>query len=147
MIYSILQLVDLSIFVFWCHTLTFSMWSKATPLWIDLLDYYMTKSAKHQFHLSTGALGVEEFRENILSSIIFYEYSLIYAIQVGLSSCNLVTLPLMEGSPHVSWICWIIDLSHLHSRLASWIIRIFKWFEKVVTIVFLTDLQDIIVLP
>ena len=62
----------------------------------------MTKSAKHQFHLSTGALGVEEFRENILSSIIFYEYSLIYAIQVGLSSCNLVTLPLMEGSPHVS---------------------------------------------
>ena len=32
MISSIFQLVDLSIFVFQCYTLTFSMWSKVTPL-------------------------------------------------------------------------------------------------------------------
>ena len=44
---------------------------------------------------------------------------LICAKQAALSSCNMVALPLMEGSPHVSCICWIIDLGHTHSRLAS----------------------------
>ena len=75
------------------------MWSKITPLWIDLLDYCMTEP--------------------------FMNHLLICAIQTTLSSCNLVALPLMEGSPHVSWICSIIDLNHTHSLLASWIASIF----------------------
>ena len=32
MISPTFQMVDLSIFAFQCHTLTFSMWSKVTPL-------------------------------------------------------------------------------------------------------------------
>ena len=32
MIFSTFHMVDLSIFAFQCHTLTFSMWSKITPL-------------------------------------------------------------------------------------------------------------------
>ena len=62
-------------------------------------------------------MSIEEFRGDMLSSVTFYESSLICAIQATLFSCNTVALPLMEGSPHVSCICWIIDLSYTHSRL------------------------------
>ena len=53
----------------------------------------------------------------MLSLSPFMNPPLICAIQAKLSSCNTVALPLMEGSPHVSCICWIIDLSYTHSRL------------------------------
>ena len=57
MISSTLQLVDLSISTFRYHTLTFSMWSKVTLLWIDLLDNYMTEFIEHQFYLSHETHG------------------------------------------------------------------------------------------
>ena len=52
MISSTFQMVDLSIFAFQSHTLTFSMQSKVMPLWIDLLDYCLTESVEHRSHLS-----------------------------------------------------------------------------------------------
>ena len=64
-------------------------------------------------------MSIEEFRDICLVLSPFMNPHLICAIQVALSSCNTVALPLMEGSPHVSCICWIINLSHTHSRLAS----------------------------
>ena len=64
-------------------------------------------------------MSIKEFREICLVLSPFMNPPLIYAIQVALSSCNTVALPLMEGSPHVSCIRWIIDLSHTHSRLVS----------------------------
>ena len=47
-------------------------------------------------------MSIEEFREICLILSPFMDPPLIYAIQATLSSCNLVALPLMEGSPHVS---------------------------------------------
>ena len=64
-------------------------------------------------------MSIEKFREICLVLSPFMNPPLICAIQTTLSSSNTVALPLMEDSPHVSCICWIIDLSHTHSRLAS----------------------------
>ena len=55
MISSIFQLVDILIFAFQCHTLTFSMWSKVKPLSINLLDYCIIEFVEHQSHISHGA--------------------------------------------------------------------------------------------
>ena len=48
---------------------------------------------------------------------------------------------MIEESPHDSRICWIIDLSYIH----SWIASISKGFDDVTTIVCLTDLHETIV--
>ncbi len=72
---------------------------------------------------------------------------LICVIQAALSSYNIVGLSLIVDKPHFSRMCWITDLSHMHSRLASWIAIISEWFEEVATSVCLTDLHEIAVLP
>ena len=59
----------------------------------------------------------------------FTKPPLICKIQATLSLYNLVTLYLIKDSPHDSCVCWIINFSHTHSRLASWIQSISKWFE------------------
>ena len=41
----------------------------------------------------------------------------------------------------------VIDLNHTHSRLDSWRIFIFTWFEEVITNILFIDWQDIIVPP
>ena len=82
---------------------------------------------------------------NAFMNRYFMNSPLICAIQTTLSLCILVALHLMESSPHVSWICWIIDLSHTHLLFASWIASISKWFDDVTTIICLTDLHEIVV--
>ena len=47
-------------------------------------------------------MSIEEFREICLVLSPFMNPPLICAIQAALSSCNLVALPLMEGSSDVS---------------------------------------------
>ena len=54
MISSTFQMVDLSIFVFQSHTLTFSMWSKVTPLNRSTRLLH-DRICEYQSHLSFGA--------------------------------------------------------------------------------------------
>ena len=84
---------------------------------------------------------IKEFWWNVLSSISF-NITPCYLCNAS-SSNNIVESPLIEESPHDSWICWIIDLSHIYSWLVSWIASIFEWFDDVTTIVCLTDLHEI----
>jgi hypothetical protein len=90
---------------------------------------------------------IKEFRWNVFCSINLIYHPLICVIQATLFSYNIVGLSLIVDKPHFSRMCWITDLSHMHSRLASWIAIIFEWFEEVATSVWLTDLHEIAVLP
>ena len=81
----------------------------------------------------------------VLSPLIYH--SLIWAIHVALSSYSTVGLPLIDSSPHSSWMCWIIDLNQTHSRPASYRAINSAWFDDVAVSVCFVDRYEIAVPP
>ena len=67
--------------------------------------------------LLSKVMSIEEFMRNMLTFVIFYKPS--FNLCKTLSSYNLVVLSLMEGNPHDSQICWIINLSHTYGQLVG----------------------------
>jgi len=72
--------------------------------------------------------------------------SFIWATHAALSS-NSTIGSLLTGNPQVGWMCWVTDLSHTHSRLASWIVMTSAWLEEVAISVYFCERQEIIVAP
>ena len=56
--------------------------------------------------------------------------SLSWAIHPTLSSYNVVGASPFKERPHVYWMCWVSDLNHPYSWLASWITIISAWLKK-----------------
>ena len=104
-----------------------------------MLDYHLSVFVAHQFHHSSS---VHVYKTILMKSLLIWPI-VICAMHATLFSNNIVGSLLIEESPNGSWIYWIIDLSHIHSWLASWIVSIFEWFDDVAIIICLTDLHEI----
>ena len=71
----------------------------------------------------------------------------VWVSHVVMSSYSIVGRFLLEDKSHAPRMCWVIDLSHTHSWLASCIAKISTWFEEVVIMACFTNYHDIEVPP
>jgi len=72
--------------------------------------------------------------------------SFIWATHAVLSS-NSTFGSLLTGNSQVAWMCWVTNLNHTHSRLASWSAMTSAWLEEVTISVCFFECQEIVVPP
>ena len=72
--------------------------------------------------------------------------SFIWEMYASLSS-NSTVGSLLTGNLQVAWMCWVTDLNHTHSRLASWISITSAWLKEVAISVCSCERQEIAVPP